>query len=147
MYTYRLKHQGFTIVELLVVIVVIAILTTIGVSGYSNLQLRAANTSRVAEIVAWKKAFMIYRNLRGEWPPSVVIDEEYCLGSGYPMERVGCHAVITINHRVQQAAQTMLCVNPIMRRLWQSCGREPFDMYYRSRVKVGVDVPPAKRYT
>lgn len=52
MYTYRLKHQGFTIVELLVVIVVIAILTTIGVSGYSNLQLRAANTSRVAEIVA-----------------------------------------------------------------------------------------------
>lgn len=37
---------------------------------------------------------MIYRNLRGEWPPSVVIDEEYCLGSGYPIGAGGvprCH--------------------------------------------------------
>lgn len=90
----HLSRLGFTIVELLVVIVVIAILATISVSAYTSIQQRAANVSRVSELVAWKKSFMIYRALAGGWPPSMVVDDEYCLGVGYPIGAGGvsrCH--------------------------------------------------------
>lgn len=44
----RLVQSGFTIVELLIVIVVIAILASLTVASYSGLQSRAANASRIA---------------------------------------------------------------------------------------------------
>ena len=44
----RNKHQGFTIVELLIVIVVIAILAVITIVAYNGLQTRGANSATYA---------------------------------------------------------------------------------------------------
>lgn len=50
-------HQGFTIVELLVVIVVISILSTIIVLAYTGVQTKATNASRLNEISTWDTLF------------------------------------------------------------------------------------------
>lgn len=78
----RKSVSGFTIVEILVVIVVIGILTTIGVVSYSGYQTRAQNTARVNELKAWQKAFVQYKATNGIYPN--VPNVGYCLGTGFP---------------------------------------------------------------
>lgn len=46
----RKTGSGFTIVELLIVIVVIAILAAISMAGYNSLQQRTNNTAKIAAI-------------------------------------------------------------------------------------------------
>jgi prepilin-type N-terminal cleavage/methylation domain-containing protein len=43
-------YRGFTIVELLIVIVVIAILAALSVVGYTNIQQRVKNTTKVSTV-------------------------------------------------------------------------------------------------
>jgi len=50
------KQTGFTIVELLIVIVVIGILTAIAVVAYGNIQQKARDTRRASDISAIAKA-------------------------------------------------------------------------------------------
>ena len=57
--------SGFTIVELLIVIVVIAILASISVAAFNGVQTRAKNTARFHEINAWKKQFELYSAQEG----------------------------------------------------------------------------------
>lgn len=54
------KLSGFTIVELLIVIVVIAILATISIVAYNGIQLRARDTKRAQDIAMIKKALLMY---------------------------------------------------------------------------------------
>lgn len=76
---------GFTIVELLIVIVVIAILATISIVAYNGIQQRADNTRKGREMVEWGKLFEAYNVVNGAYPlqPSsgTVV---YCLGTGFP---------------------------------------------------------------
>lgn len=63
----RIKH-GFTIVELLIVIVVIAILASISVAVYNGIQTRAKNTKTTTATTAWVKALKLYNADTGAWP-------------------------------------------------------------------------------
>ena len=57
----KYKHvTGFTIVELLIVIVIIGVLAAITVVAYNGIQDRTANTTRIAEIKEWQKLFNMY---------------------------------------------------------------------------------------
>lgn len=88
------QQVGFTIVELLIVIVVIGILAALTVTTFSAVRGRAINVSRHTELAAWRDAFMIYHASTGRWPASMVTDDEYCLGGGYPIGAGGvprCH--------------------------------------------------------
>ena len=53
-------HRGFTIVELLIVIVVIAILATITIVSYNGIQARAEHTKFLAAVDAYEKALRMY---------------------------------------------------------------------------------------
>lgn len=85
------KRNGFTIVELLIVIVVIAILAAISVVAYNGIQQRADTASRISEFRAWSNLLQMYMVNEGRLPivSGVIIDNgsneaTYCLGTGYP---------------------------------------------------------------
>lgn len=72
------KQHGFTIVELLIVIVVIAILASISVAAFNGVQQRARTSQTTSALNAWIKGIKLYRSEKGAWPNGWV-----CLGSGY----------------------------------------------------------------
>lgn len=77
----RSSRQGFTIVELLIVIVVIGILAAITIVAYNGIQSRAQNTTRINELRNWQKIFETYRAQEGHYPE--MADGQYCLGNGF----------------------------------------------------------------
>src|SRR5665648_456836 len=64
----RRKQTGFTIVELLIVIVVIGILAAITIVAYNGVQTRARDTERTAEIKSVQTALEIYYIDNGFYP-------------------------------------------------------------------------------
>ena len=71
-----MRRTGFTIVELLIVIVVIAVLASISVVAYSGIQERAKNSQTVAAVGQWHKALEMYAVENGRYPLVAA-----CLGS------------------------------------------------------------------
>ncbi len=63
------KPRGFTIVELLIVIVVIAILAAVSVAAYNGIQQRARDVQRVQDVKTIAKALEMYYADHGEYPP------------------------------------------------------------------------------
>lgn len=61
-------NRGFTLVELLIVIVVIAILASISVVAYNGIQERARDTVRKNDIANITKALEIYYIKNGQYP-------------------------------------------------------------------------------
>ena len=62
------KQKGFTIVELLIVIVVIGILAAITIVAYNGIQQRARDATRTSDIAAIQKALEMYRADNGAYP-------------------------------------------------------------------------------
>ena len=75
-----MRHQkGFTIVELLIVIVVIAILAAVTIVAYNGVQARAYNTKVISGTSQYVKAFLEYKTVNGTYPST-----SGCLGANYP---------------------------------------------------------------
>jgi prepilin-type N-terminal cleavage/methylation domain-containing protein len=75
------RRQGFTIVELLIVIVVIGILAAIVIVAYQGAQQRADNSRIMGAVRQYQKAFLAYAiDHQGSWPTGSFA----CLGNGYP---------------------------------------------------------------
>lgn len=76
----RKTTSGFTIVELLIVIVVIAILAAISVIAYTGIQQRGRDSQRESDIATIAKALEMYYIDEGEFPPgsgSTVINSSW----------------------------------------------------------------------
>ncbi len=79
----HIKSRGFTIIELLIVIVIIAILAALVIVAYIGIQQRAGDSSRFAELKAWQKQFQLYAaQENGTFP--IMPNGAYCLGVGFP---------------------------------------------------------------
>ena len=63
-----MKSRGFTIVELLIVIVVIAILAAISIVAYNGIQQRAKNSQTVTAMAAYAKAIRGYHAVNQNFP-------------------------------------------------------------------------------
>lgn len=83
----RKSTSGFTIAELLIVVVVIAILAAISVVAYSGIQNRARNSQTVSAVAAYVKALQMYKAENGQLPAV-----NSCLGVGYPDNRCDSRA-------------------------------------------------------
>lgn len=79
------KQKGFTIVELLIVIVIIGILAAITVVAYNGIQQRADNTRRIAAAKDWQKLIVAYTSQNGAYPSSS-LNNHTCLGTGNPVD-------------------------------------------------------------
>lgn len=71
------KQKGFTIVELLIVIVLIGILAAITIVAYNGIQQRGRNAQTIAAVNSYKKGFMLYVAANGSYPAA---NGRFCLG-------------------------------------------------------------------
>lgn len=93
MQSYGLMNKqlrGFTIVELLIVIVIIGILAGLVISTFTGIQARARNTSRINSVQKTKKLLMAYTAQydfatiqAAVQPPSGGSAVSVCIGNGY----------------------------------------------------------------
>lgn len=70
------KQTGFTIVELLIVIVVIGILAAITIVAYNGIQARSENTKTINSVSAYARAIHSYATINTAYP----INSYPCLG-------------------------------------------------------------------
>lgn len=83
------RAAGFTIVELLIVIVVIAILASVVVVAYSKVSQKANNTQTITAVKEWAKILQQYIVTNGSptYDTSIgngLYEQFPCVGTGYP---------------------------------------------------------------
>jgi prepilin-type N-terminal cleavage/methylation domain-containing protein len=66
----RARHNGFTIIELLIVIVVIGILASILFVSYSGAQAKSRDSRRITDAKAIEAALESYRSANSDYPSS-----------------------------------------------------------------------------
>lgn len=76
------KQPGFTIVELLIVIVVIGILAAITIVSFNGVQQRARNTQVISGVQAYYKVILQYAVVNSSYPIT-----GGCLGANYPTDQ------------------------------------------------------------
>lgn len=64
-YLNRERHQGFTIVELLIVVVVIAVLAAISLVAYNGITGQAKSAAKAQEIAQWKRKAEVHKAEKG----------------------------------------------------------------------------------
>lgn len=98
---FNKKQTGFTIVELLIVIVVIGILAAITIVAFNGIQQRASNSQVIAGTRTYISTIKQYATLKSAYPT-----DYGCLGAGYPDNR--CWAGTSGNHIVSTNVDTQL---------------------------------------
>lgn len=80
----RKSIKGFTIVELLVVIVIIGILASITLVSYVGAQEKARNVQILSTVNQWETILRAYETINGTFPNTEL--DYVCLGDSYPAE-------------------------------------------------------------
>lgn len=98
------RTNGFTAIELLIVIVVVAILTSVVIVAYNSMQVRAKATEVESSVVQYSKGLMAYATSNGSYPVS---SGSFCLGevSDYPN---GCDGGIAASASVASALRPVM---------------------------------------
>jgi len=64
------KQHGFTLIELMIVIGIIAVLATLGITNFSAATRKARDGVRKSDLSALSQAFVLYRSDNGQYPAS-----------------------------------------------------------------------------
>ena len=95
--------NGFTIVELLIVIVIIAILASVSVMAFNGITTRAENTKTLSAVSAYVKAMQLHATKEGRFPrnnPAEYVclpDNNNCGSEGGTCSGIGAVAANTSN--------------------------------------------------
>ncbi len=106
------KSSGFTIVELLIVIVVIGILAAITIVAYNGIQQRARNTQVINGVNTYVKALMQYAAINSAYPTA----GPACLGASYPADQcwTGDSGLRGANSALDTQLATVLGNKPVL---------------------------------
>jgi len=78
--------RGFSLVELLIVISLIAILSSVALAAYGNIQESARNAKRRVDVEAVSKALEVhYNDMTGAYPQ---LDPTFFAGGGIPADQI-----------------------------------------------------------
>ncbi|TSC76100.1 MAG: general secretion pathway protein G [Parcubacteria group bacterium Gr01-1014_31] len=80
-----MRQRGFTLIEMLVVVAIIGLLSTLVFIAYSNARSKARDAVRSGDIAQVRKALEVYYNSTGDFP-STLADGEI----GNPTNGMGC---------------------------------------------------------
>jgi len=83
-------RQGFTLMELLIVVVIIAIISAIAIPQYNRLRREAEDAELLITLTALSDAIWMYRNEAGDFPPQSVTSELY--------QRIGVSVPVVSNY-------------------------------------------------
>lgn len=113
------NQKGFTIVELLIVIVVIGVLVAITVVTYNGLQQRSRNTQVIVGVEAYNKALRNYHAINSSYPTSTG-----CLGANYPSNQCwqGDSGNITVNATLDSNLASVISSKPTLATSLMSIG-------------------------
>lgn len=75
------QNRGFTLIELMVAIAILAILATVGIVMYSTAQKAGRVSKRVQDLDALKTALELYKSATGYYPSATAASTYYCLGA------------------------------------------------------------------
>lgn len=64
----KLYHHGFTLIEILIAIAIIAILTAVGIVSYTSINQNARNAKRKSDLGQIQSALELYRSDYGSYP-------------------------------------------------------------------------------
>lgn len=108
----RKGTRAFTIVELLIVVVVIAILAAITLVTYNGIQQRARNAQVVSGVNTYIKVIHEYWTLYSTTP----ISGRYCLGANYPSEYcwTGDSGMITTSSQLDSRLSEFISTKPVL---------------------------------
>lgn len=62
------KKRGFTLIELMIVMIIMGVLAAIGVSGFMSSQIKGRDTTRKGNLKAIAQALELYYNDKGVYP-------------------------------------------------------------------------------
>ena len=102
------KNRGFTIVELLVVIVVVAILTMVGIVAYGGMQAKARAVAVEETVDRYRDALVQYALANRQYPRAAA---DFCVGpvSSYTS---GCYDSATTDAAVEVALKSVMSTLP-----------------------------------
>ncbi len=66
-----MKKRGFTIIEVVTVVAIMAIMTTLVYSSFSNTRARSRDQQRVSDISTLQLSLEVYFNKNGQYPPTL----------------------------------------------------------------------------
>jgi prepilin-type N-terminal cleavage/methylation domain-containing protein len=81
MISLKKRNQGFTIVELLIVIVVIGILALLVITTYSGIQAKARNSKRASDVKSLQTQIEAYFSQNGYYPSRTDMNSSTWLGT------------------------------------------------------------------
>ena len=111
------KQKGFTIVELLIVIVVIAILAAISIVAFTGIQQRARDSERASDINNIVKALTAYTADGNDWPVDAATAKSALVGYS------NINIPTTVTNKIVATAPTAATASTRYRYL--PCGTAP----------------------
>jgi prepilin-type N-terminal cleavage/methylation domain-containing protein len=101
MISLKKRNQGFTIVELLIVIVVIGILALLVITTYSGIQQKARNSKRQTDLSSIQTQLEAFYQNYGYYPSRTDINSDTWLASSAGMKSLDKNALIDPSNATQ----------------------------------------------